>query len=69
LRPLGVGVLYATGNPEHLLFKDAMGEGCIAKPYTASTIVLALGIVGERMAKLPLSAFPRGFTLLGAQPA
>jgi hypothetical protein len=46
-----------------------MGEGCIAKPYTASTIVLALGIVGERMAKLPLSAFPRGFTLLGAQPA
>jgi CheY-like chemotaxis protein len=69
LRPFGVGILYATGNPGHPVFRDAVGEGCIAKPYTASTIVSALGIVGERMAKLPLSAFPRGFMLIEAQPA
>jgi CheY-like chemotaxis protein len=66
LRPFGVGVLYATGNPGHPRLKDAVGEGCIAKPYTASTIVSALRVVGERMAEVPLSAFPLGFTLLRA---
>jgi hypothetical protein len=58
------GILYATGNPGHPLLKDAVGEGCIAKPYTASTIVSALRVVGERMAQVPLSAFHLGYTLL-----
>jgi two-component system, response regulator PdtaR len=63
----GLGVLYATGNPEHPGLKDAPGEGWIAKPYTGTSIVAALRIVAERMSKLPaLSAFPPGFALLRA---
>src|SRR3954452_21399971 len=54
-----LGVLYATGNPHHAGLKNAQGDGCIAKPYTSTSVVAALRIVGERMAKLPvLSAFP-----------
>ena len=66
LRPLGVGVLYSTGNPGHPILKDAVGEGCIAKPYTAASIVAALRVVSQQMAKLPLSALPLGFKLLRA---
>jgi len=63
----GFGVLYATGNPGHELLKEAAGEGCIAKPYTAASVVSALRIVGERISKLPVSsAFPLGFSLLRA---
>lgn len=36
------GVLYATGNPDHPLLSQAEGEGCIAKPYSAHTVVSAL---------------------------
>lgn len=63
----GFGVLYATGNPEHPRFNDAEGEGCLAKPYSAKSVVAALHVVSDRMAKLPtLSAFPEGFRLLNA---
>jgi len=65
----GFGVLYATGNPDHPLFNNAQGEGCIAKPYTATSIVSALGIVRERMAGLPLSAPPQGFRWLDSATA
>ncbi len=60
------GVLYATGNPEHPRLGQAEGEGCIAKPYSASSVVSALRIVGERMSNHPVSASPRGFRLLGS---
>ena len=59
------GVLYATGNPDHPRLRQAEGEGCIIKPYLASSVVSALRIVGERMSGHLLSASPRGFRLLG----
>lgn len=60
----GFGVLYASGNPDNELFRSAAGEAVIGKPYTAKSIVAALGIVHERVSGLPLSAFPPGFRLL-----
>jgi two-component system, response regulator PdtaR len=63
----GFGVLYATGNPDHPLLSHAEGEGCISKPYTATSVVSALRVVSERMSKCPvLSTFPLGFRLLRA---
>jgi len=58
------GVLYASGTPDHALLKSAKGEASIAKPYTASAMVAALGIVREQMLGMPLSAFPQGLRLL-----
>jgi DNA-binding response OmpR family regulator len=59
------GVLYASGNPDHVLFSDAKGEGCIAKPYTARTILAALAVVRERISGTPkVMTFPEGFRLL-----
>jgi DNA-binding response OmpR family regulator len=61
------GVLYASGNPDHPLLVGAEGEGCIAKPYTASTIVAALEVVNERMSQgCRLLAYPEGFRSLRA---
>jgi DNA-binding response OmpR family regulator len=60
----GFGVLYASGNPDHPLLQSAEGEASIGKPYTAKSVVAALGIVREKMSGLPLSAFPQGFRLL-----
>lgn len=60
----GFGVLYATGNPHHVLLEQAEGEGCITKPYLGSNVVSALGVVSEKMSNRPLSAFPQGFRLL-----
>lgn len=58
------GVLYATGDLDHPLLSQAEGEGCIAKPYSAHTVVSALRIVSERMSNRPASALPQGFRLL-----
>jgi DNA-binding response OmpR family regulator len=63
------GVLYATGNPDHPLLNTAHGEGCIGKPYSATSIIAALEIVRERMSGLPLSASPKGFRLLDSAAA
>ncbi len=63
------GVLYATGNPDHALLSQAEGEGCITKPYLACNVVSALRVVSERLSKLPMSAFPQGFKLLGSTSA
>lgn len=60
------GVLYATGNPDHPRLSRAQGEGCIAKPYLAISVLSALRIVGEKMSDRPISNFPRGFKLLGS---
>jgi DNA-binding response OmpR family regulator len=62
-----IGILYATGNARHPLLDHAVGQGCIAKPYTPESIIAGLRIVAERMAKcIGLSAFPAGFRLLNA---
>ena len=63
------GVLYATGNPDHVFLNQAEGEGCITKPYLARNVVSALKVVSERMSNLPLSALPKGFRLLGPTSA
>ena len=62
-----VGILYATGNPDHPMLVGAKGVGCIGKPYSPEAVVAALKVVGEKMANLPAtSAHPKGFTLLAA---
>lgn len=63
------GVLYATGNPDHPLLDRAEGEGCIAKPYLANSIVSALRVVGDSMLNRPACNPPRGFKLLGSAVA
>ena len=63
------GVLYATGNPDHPILSQAEGEGCITKPYLASTVVSALRVVRETMSNRPPSNTPRGFRLLGSASA
>lgn len=60
------GVLYATGDPDHPLLSRAEGEGCITKPYSASSVVSALRIIGERLSNRPISTLPRGFKLLAS---
>lgn len=60
----GFGVLYASGNPDHERFSSAAGEAVIGKPYTATSIVVALEIVRERVHGMPLSTFPPRFRLL-----
>jgi DNA-binding response OmpR family regulator len=63
----GPGVLYVTGNPDHLMLTNAAGHGCISKPYTASTVVAALSIVSEIKMKVEtLSERPFGFRQLNA---
>ncbi|MDN3565043.1 response regulator [Paeniroseomonas aquatica] len=63
----GLGILYASGNPDHPLLQRAIGEACISKPYTATAVVAALQVVSERMARRStLTAFPDGFRLLHA---
>ena len=60
------GVLYATGDPDHPLLNRAEGEGCITKPYSASSVVSALRIVGARLSDRLTSTLPRGFKLLAS---
>ena len=60
----GFGVLYASGNPDHERFRNAVGAAVIGKPYNATSIVMALGVVRERLHGMPLSAFPPRFRLL-----
>jgi two-component system, response regulator PdtaR len=66
LRRIGaLGVLYATGNPNHPLLDLAYGDGCIGKPFTAYSVLSALRIVSERMSKPCAIPFPHGFRVLG----
>lgn len=46
------GVLYATGNPDHVLLRTAPGEGHISKPYTAAAMLAALEAVDAKMATM-----------------
>lgn len=60
------GVLYATGNPDHPALQGAAGEGCIAKPYRASSLLSALRIVEQVMCGVAVTLrAPHGFRLLG----
>jgi CheY-like chemotaxis protein len=62
-----IGVLYSTANHDHLPLEQAEGEGCLSKPYIASTVIVALGIVYYMTRGRPApSKLPRGFRLLNA---
>jgi DNA-binding response OmpR family regulator len=59
-----IGVLYVSGNPDDPRLHDARGTACIAKPYSASSIVAALRMVGERGSQgTETPKFPQGFWL------
>jgi CheY-like chemotaxis protein len=63
-----IGVLYSAANHNPPLLSQAEGEGCFSKPYTASAVISALGIVYEMARGRPApSTFPRGFQLLNAK--
>ena len=53
------GVLYATGNPDHALLRNAPGEGYIGKPYSADAVLAALRIVHETIT-MASSDLPEG---------
>ena len=57
------GVLYSTGNPESL--GQAIGEGCLTKPYPGSSVITALRIVSDMVSHVPTSCkAPREFRRL-----
>ncbi|MDB5372496.1 MAG: response regulator [Belnapia sp.] len=62
---INVGVLYASGNPDDPRLRDARGAACIAKPYSASSIVAALHAVSDRtIGRAAWSELPKGLRLL-----
>jgi CheY-like chemotaxis protein len=66
LRATGrIGVLYATGNPAHVVMRNAEGEACLSKPYRADELLRGIEIVAEIVAtgEAP-PPFPRGFQML-----
>lgn len=64
---LGVGILYASGNPDDPRLQNAVGAACIAKPYSAASIVAALRVVSEGIRFGAASAeLPKGLRLLSA---
>jgi DNA-binding response OmpR family regulator len=59
-----IGVLYVSGNADDPRLHDARGTACIAKPYSASSIVAALRMVSERTFQgADIAGFPQGFWL------
>lgn len=66
LRATGrIGVLYATGNPAHVVMRDAEGEACLCKPYRADELLRGMEIVAEIVATgAAAPPFPRGFKML-----
>jgi CheY-like chemotaxis protein len=59
-----IGVLYVSGNADDPRLQDAKGTACIAKPYSASSMISALQMVSERVFHGAESAeFPHGFWL------
>lgn len=60
-----VAVLYVSGNPDDPRLREAKGAACIAKPYSATSIVAALNVVSQRRSRGVASAeLPEGFHLL-----
>jgi DNA-binding response OmpR family regulator len=59
-----VGVLYVSGNADDPRLQNARGTACIAKPYSASSIVAAVQMVSERVFQgTEATQFPQGFWL------
>jgi DNA-binding response OmpR family regulator len=59
-----IGVLYVSGNADDPRLHDARGTACVAKPYSASSIVTALQMVSERVSQgTDAFEFPQGFWL------
>lgn len=59
-----IGILYATGNPANLT-PEAVGDGCLTKPYSIRDLLSSLKIVAAVVANGPVAPpFPRGFKLL-----
>ena len=65
----GFGVLYVTGNPEHPLLSDAQGVGCLAKPYSAASLIAALRYISGRMANASPLTVPVGLKTLSSYPS
>ncbi len=62
--PQRVGILYATVNPANLT-PDAVGQGCLTKPYSIPDLLRSLEIVAAIVATgMAAPPFPRGFKLL-----
>lgn len=65
-----LGVLYATGNTDHLLATNAAGHACLKKPYRPSDVVRSLKIVERLVAGVvSTEGKPAGLFLLGRQSA
>jgi DNA-binding response OmpR family regulator len=65
-RKSNLGVLYVSGNLDLLTSIDDQEGGCLPKPYSASSVVMALEIVGRRSSHQAIAPiFPAGFRLLG----
>ena len=67
---LSLGVLYATGNTDHLLATNAAGHACLKKPYRPSDVVRSLKII-ERLidGSLSTEGRPAGLFLLDQSTA
>jgi two-component sensor histidine kinase/CheY-like chemotaxis protein len=64
------GILYATGNTDHLGLTKADGDACLRKPYRPADVVRALKIVEQLVDTGAVSQpFPEGFQLLAPSAA
>jgi CheY-like chemotaxis protein len=60
-----LGILYATGYTSQVLLSAADGDACLAKPYRAKDLMLALNVVaGIISTGIATPPFPSGFQLL-----
>jgi DNA-binding response OmpR family regulator len=63
-----LGVLYATGNTDHLLSSNAAGHAYLKKPYRPSDVVRALKIIEHIInGNTPTERAPPGLTMLQRQ--
>jgi CheY-like chemotaxis protein len=63
------GILYVTGDPEHVQQEALVGHACLHKPYEFATLNTALDIVTEIAREGVTSrALPRGLRLLDGDP-
>lgn len=68
MRELRLGVLYATGNTDHLLSSNAAGHACLKKPYRPSDVVRALKIIEQIVnGNTPTERAPPGLIMLQRQ--
>jgi CheY-like chemotaxis protein len=46
------GVVYVSGNPDDLQLSSTDGDGCVAKPYSATSIIAALNTASKAITTL-----------------